>query len=212
MSGMLVMFDGPDGVGKTTQFKLLEAKLQQAGRRVYGTHILGGTPIGEALRMVLFSEAERPPQTNLHVSLAAYYALAAEVTKLRESGVDVLIDRSPLSLIAYQVYGDGLPLEIGKPACDDALSAFRPDAVLLYELPFDQLQARRQQQAATKPSDYFDQQRAEYHQRTVQGYQEAATLYQVWNIDASGSEAEVHEQTVEAITPLLTSQESSSSE
>src|SRR6478609_9484651 len=117
--GKVIMFDGPDGVGKTTQFELAAEALEKQGHKVYKTHILGGTDIGEALRSVMFSTAERPAMTNMHLALAIYYALAAEVEQKRTQGYTVLIDRSPLSLIAFQVYGDGLDEKAGYDACDE---------------------------------------------------------------------------------------------
>jgi len=194
------MFDGPDGVGKTTQFELAAKQLRAEGREVYTTHLLGGTPIGEALRGVLFSEASRPARTNLHVSLAIYYALAEELAGFRKAGTVILVDRSPLSLIAYQVYGDGLDESLGYRACDETLAAFKPDALIVYDAPLAVLSERRT--ARKKAGDYFEAQQLEYHRRTTEGYAAAARKYDSSTIDATGSIEVVHAKTMKLLAGL----------
>ncbi len=197
------MFDGPDGVGKTTQFDLVTEALRAKGHDVYTTHIFGGTPIGEALRTVMFSSAARPANTNLHISLAIYYALAKELEQKRRQGTIILVDRSPLSLIAYQVYGDGLDETLGYAACDKSLEAFKPDKLIVYSAPLETLQNRRTDRQ--KATDYFEQQKEAYHTRTTEGYIAAAARYKATTIDASDSIEDVHKKTTQVIAPLLTS-------
>lgn len=55
LSGKFVVFDGPDGCGKTTQLKTLIAKLDKAGVKVRRLREPGGTPIGEQIRDLLLS-------------------------------------------------------------------------------------------------------------------------------------------------------------
>lgn len=198
--GSLIMFDGPDGVGKTTQFDLAARQLLAAGHDVYSTHLLGGTSIGEALRGVMFSNDSRPPLTNLHLSLAIYYALAEDLAARRAAGTTILVDRSPLSLIAYQVHGDGLDETSGYRACDEALDAFQPDALIVYEAPLKMLSERRS--ARHKAGDYFEAQQLEYHRRTTEGYGVAARKYGATLVDASGSIEAVHSRTMELLATL----------
>jgi dTMP kinase len=199
--GLLLAFDGPDGVGKTTQFKLVADSLRAKGHDVYTTHMLGGTPIGEALRETMFSDLPRPALTNLHISLATYYALAADLAARREAGTIILVDRSPLSLIAYQVYGDGVDETLGYAACDESLKALKPDMLIAYSAPLDTLKSRREDR--NKDTDYFEQQQLDYHERTVEGYTAAASRYGAITIDATGSIESIHEQTMQLIMPRI---------
>ena len=199
--GLLITFDGPDGVGKTTQFELVAQALRDNGHDVYTSHLLGGSPIGETLRQVMFSDNPRPARTNLHLSLAIYYALFAELDVKRQAGTIVLLDRSPLSLIAYQVYGDGLDETIGYQACSDSLEALRPDMIIVYSAPSSVLQERRKDRSKT--TDYFEQQSNDYHARTVEGYIAAVDRYDATIVDADGSIAAVHTRTMDALAPLL---------
>ena len=66
--GLVVAFEGPDGVGKSTQLALASEELVENGWAVHATRNLGGTPIGEDLRKVMLSEHERPAETDFHLS------------------------------------------------------------------------------------------------------------------------------------------------
>src|SRR4051794_34526737 len=55
LSGKFVVFDGPDGCGKTTQLKGLIRKLEEEGVKVRRLREPGGTAIGEQIRELLLS-------------------------------------------------------------------------------------------------------------------------------------------------------------
>ena len=203
-NGLIVYFDGPDGVGKTTQLELASQDLKRQGYNVHSVHTIGGTPIGNLLRDVLFSDNPRPAETNLHIALASQYALAEDVIARRQAGEVILIDRSPLSIVAYQVYGDGLPEAKGIQAAREILDLVKPDLVLLYMAPMDSLQDRRKAQTeAGKKRDHFEKQDNEYHRRTTDGYQVAAETFRPLVLDATGSVDEVHKTTLDAIHSVL---------
>lgn len=197
----LIMFDGPDGVGKTTQLELVAAALQDQDYKVFTSHMLGGSETSEAIRELILSDLPRSAETNLHLSLAAYYALLEVVADKRRQGYIVLIDRSPLSLIAYQVYGDGLDQEGGFTACDQIISAFEPSAVFIYLAPKEQLQNRRRERS--KQLDYFEKLPPDYHMRTLEGYAAAAKRYSTPIIDSAGDIQAVHDRTMELVKSLI---------
>ena len=51
--GRLISFEGPDGAGKSTQIKRLEAFLEARGFPYICSREPGGTPIGEKLRELI---------------------------------------------------------------------------------------------------------------------------------------------------------------
>jgi dTMP kinase len=202
--GLIVYFDGPDGVGKTTQLNLAEQDLKKQGYTVHSVHTIGGTPIGDLLRDVLFSDNDRPAETNLHIALASQHALADDVIRRRDAGEVVLIDRSPLSMIAYQVYGDGLAEQKGYRAAEEILDLIKPDLLLVYMADLDQLLGRRRSQADEgKVRDHFELQDEDYHSRTTEGYKAAIRAFDTTVIDATGSVEVVHAATENAITSVL---------
>jgi len=138
------MIDGLDGVGKTTQIELLAKKYTDAGQAVKTSRINGGTDIGEQLRSVMLGGNPRPANTDLFIAMAMYSALAAQVEQWRlgEKNGLILIDRSPLSLIAYQVYGEQASPELAQQFLDLTLQMFNPSGIIVYDLDAQQALAR----------------------------------------------------------------------
>lgn len=208
MNGLVIAFDGPDGVGKTTQLNLLAESLKQAGHNVHTTRHNGGSPIGEELRKVSLSPVERSAQTDFYISLAMGQALSEEVQERKKRGEIVLIDRSPLAIVAYQAYGG--QLEDKQPvfeACSDLFKSEMIDALVFLDAPQQIIDNRRQQRNTT---DYFESKGEEFHSRVKEGYKAALewlkrtnNAVQVVRADASGEINTIQETIEQAITPLI---------
>jgi dTMP kinase len=202
-NGLIIYFDGPDGVGKTTQLKLAEESLLKNNHKVYVTRTIGGTPIGELLRNVILSDNDRPPETDLHIALASQHALAGDILNRRKQGEIVLIDRSPLSIIAYQIHGDGLQQDKGYTAAQELIELIQPDLSLVYSADNQDLQERRQQRNHHSGSDHFEKQPLEYHERVAEGFKSAAQAFHAKVIDSSCSVEAVHQDTMASIAGLF---------
>lgn len=201
--GLIIYFDGPDGAGKTTQLNLAAEALKKAGHEVVVTRTMGGTPIGEMLREAMLTETNRPTETDLHIAVATQYALADEVTKHRDKGHIVLIDRSPLSIIGYQVYGDGLDADMGREAVDDLLDLFGPNLLIIYQADAKILSKRREIRNKEVQVDYFENKPHDYHKKVAEGFKVAADQFGATVIKADGSIQAVHESTMAKINGLL---------
>lgn len=197
--GLVVMFEGLDGSGKTTQLTMARQELEAAGWPVLATRNLGGTPIGEALREVMLSSTERPPMTDLYTSLAIQEALLEEINQARDAGKIILVDRGPLSLAAYQLYGRS----IGESAwhyVEEGMSRFHPEAIILYETDTDIALARARHIGA---SDYFESKPKTYFDAVAEGYNAAKTRFDVKIIDAGKPIPAVHTETMAIIENAL---------
>ena len=200
------MFDGPDGVGKTTQVRLAKEALSVQGHSTYTTRVHGGTPIGEALRQVSFLDLPRPAGTDLHISLAMYYSLAEELDRHRQAGDICLVDRSPLSIIGYQVFGSGLDAKLGARGAKEALTLVKPDLMICYEAAIELLFERRDErlkQDTTHQTDFFESQSDDYMRRVATGYAEASHTYGALTIGATGTISSIHNATMAHIAKLL---------
>jgi dTMP kinase len=56
--GRLIVLDGPDGAGKSTQVKLLAERLEQCGLRVHLLREPGGTSAGEEIRKLVLEQRQ----------------------------------------------------------------------------------------------------------------------------------------------------------
>jgi dTMP kinase len=199
--GLLIVFEGMDGVGKTTQLQLVEKQLEARGVLVKTKRSPGGTPIGEALRSVLLQDIPRPPMTDLYIALAIQEALHEAIAENRQAGNVILLDRSPLSIAAYQIYGSGIDETLGWNYIDKYMKLLRPDLVIVYTCPPEEALVRAQQKPTA--GDYFESMPLDYFKRVAQGYEAALQRYPSLVIDASKPVESVQAQTMSHIDQLL---------
>ena len=111
LKGRFLVFDGPDGSGKTTQFRRLAAWLTEQGLDVVEVREPGGTPIGEQIRSILLdtANAEMTVCCEMLLYMASRSQLVDElITPARKRGAVVLADRFISSTLAYQGTAGGL--------------------------------------------------------------------------------------------------------
>ncbi|WP_298744672.1 dTMP kinase [uncultured Microbacterium sp.] len=164
-AGLWVTFEGGDGSGKTTQAALLESWLRECGRTVVRTREPGGTDVGNLVRdIVLHHRGEVAPRAEalLYAADRAHH-VATLVRPALARGDVVIQDRYLDSSVAYQ--GAGRVLDAGEIrdlslwAAEGAL----PDVTVLLDL--DPASARRRLDAADKPFDRLEAEKAEFHAR-----------------------------------------------
>ena len=106
MKGRLIVFEGIDGAGKTTQIELLANHLRSNGRKVYRTTEPTESVTGGLLRDALGGVSKRSPG-----EMAALFVLdrifhnvnpVNGFNKMTGDGVDVICDRYYYSSLAYQ--------------------------------------------------------------------------------------------------------------
>src|SRR3954470_15751462 len=111
--GGLIVFEGPEGAGKSTQLRLLADWLGQRGHYVVPVREPGGTIVGDQIRRVLLDPAsDIVPRTEALLFMASRaHPVEREERPALASGATVLVDRFFLSTYAYQGVGRGLPEE-----------------------------------------------------------------------------------------------------
>src|ERR1700735_280853 len=105
-----IVFDGPDGCGKSTQVRLLGAALEQRGQSVLLVRDPGTTSIGEQIRAILLDPAHK--EMGMRCEMLLYMAARAQmmtqiILPALEEGKIVICDRFVSSTLAYQLGGDG---------------------------------------------------------------------------------------------------------
>jgi len=201
--GLLIVFDGIDGAGKTTQLEQAQAKLAAEGWPLYTGRNLGGTPIGEELRQVILSPLPRPETANLYISVAIQEALVGAIESERALGKIILMDRGPLSLAAYEIYGSRLDSDLAWKHVEDGMSKLAPELTIIYDADVETALRRTRQKPGE--ADYFESKSPDYFERVAEGYREAAKRYDktCLIIDAGQPIEAVHEQTMKAIREVL---------
>src|SRR5262245_36448820 len=112
--GLFITFEGPDGSGKSTQVRILAARLRAAGHRVFETAEPGGTPIGMQIRRVLLDQQNR--EMCATTELLLMFACRAQnveqwILPALGEGQIVISDRFTDSSVVYQGMARGLGAE-----------------------------------------------------------------------------------------------------
>jgi dTMP kinase len=113
--GRFITFEGPEGSGKTTQLKLLAARLRSEGHDVVETHEPGGTAIGQQIRKILLdpaSSALRPTAELLLMFASRAQNVDEIILPALAAGKIVLCDRFTDSTLAYQGAARGLGADV----------------------------------------------------------------------------------------------------
>jgi dTMP kinase len=107
--GRLLVLEGLDGAGTTTQAALLAERLRAEGRRVHVTAEPSGGPIGALIRQILKGRIDGGGKRPFDPwALALLFAAdrrdhhAAEIASKLQDGIDVVCDRFTTSSLAYQ--------------------------------------------------------------------------------------------------------------
>jgi len=176
MNGIVVSFEGLDGVGKSTlayEFQRhVQADLRFAGRVVKVTSDLAGTALGMQLKLAILDDSVAlAPWTELHLFLAVRAHLVDYVLRplVVQRDAIVIMDRFVDSTVAYQGYGRQLPWdiidrlneEIVGPQCWPAVT------FLIDGDPVKLAQERRDRGAV---GDNIERESPEFYQRVRRGY------------------------------------------
>lgn len=219
-TGLFLVFDGPEGSGKSTQLGLLRGKFEEIHRPVLMVRDPGHTRIGEEVRSILLN----PHNDDMAMRCEMLLYMAARAQMMSETilpalaqGQTVISDRFVSSTLAYQGGGDGLtPADI-RAVADIAIKHRWPDLTIILDLPVDVSSARVkpkfllpfpaniQDAAAQAVKDRIEQRPREYHEQVRQNYLAQAKAdparYKVINADRLPDA--VHTDIWSAVAPLL---------
>ncbi|MEA2706101.1 MAG: dTMP kinase [Gemmatimonadaceae bacterium] len=159
--GKLIVFEGAEGAGKTTQIRILADRLTKAGVSYASVREPGGTPVGDEIRdIVLHQDEELTAATEALLFMASRAELIARqiIPSLEKQDV-VLVDRFFLSTYAYQIVGRGLPEPEVRAANRLATAGLVPDLTLLLDVHvshgLDRADARGKRDRIERSGDDF---------------------------------------------------------
>jgi dTMP kinase len=186
VTGRLIVFEGGEASGKSTQAALLAGRLG-----AILTREPGGTRVGRALRALVLDPAagNLDPRAEALVMLADRAQHVAEIIgPALAQGADVVSDRFSGSTLAYQGHARGLDLAELARLSAWATGGVEPDLVILLDVAADVAVSR-----LGRELDRMEQAGAEFHRRVVEGYHALAAADPVrWCVvDGSGTPDQV---------------------
>jgi dTMP kinase len=145
VTGYFISFEGGDGVGKSTQVRLLGDWLaERTGREVVLTREPGGTALGQVLRdAVLHGDHVDPRAEALLYAADRAHHVATLVRPALERGAVVVTDRYLDSSVAYQGAGRELEPDDVEGLSTWATRGLLPDVTVLLDLDADAAARRR---------------------------------------------------------------------
>lgn len=208
--GHFITFEGIDGTGKSTQFRLLVEHLRRRGMTVCATREPGGTETGEKVRSILL--ASKTHKLSPLAELALIYAARAQhldevVKPALARGEIVVSDRYNDSSFAYQGYGRQLGVEVVGAFDRVVCGATQPDLTILLDLEPRAALERAQGRETRRNSRHgrFEAQGLAFHRRVRRGYLELARRKprRVKLVRAGRPAAVVHAEVAELVARSL---------
>ncbi|HEX4490792.1 MAG TPA: dTMP kinase [Acidimicrobiia bacterium] len=198
--GAFIVLEGGEGSGKSTQARLLAARVLASGFEVVETFEPGGTPRGAALRAALLDD-DTPLDAHAELLMMAAdraQHVAEVVAPALARGAVVVCDRFSPSTLAYQGVGRGIGVDVV-----DAIDALvvrdaRPDVVIVLDVPDAVARARR-----PDARDRLERAGDEFHSVVRAAYRDLAAARGWIVVDGSAEPPAVAELVWSAVAPHL---------
>ncbi|HCO92554.1 MAG TPA: dTMP kinase [Phycisphaerales bacterium] len=199
LQGKLIVLDGPDGCGKSTQAELLVKWLEGEDVPTSRFRDPGDTAIGEKIREILLNPEHlaMDTRTELLLYMAARAQLWAEkIAPALNENHCVILDRWLSSTCAYQGFAGGFGADKVIGIATDCLERVWPDLTIILDVDLKTAAGRLKRQL-----DRMEAKGDGYHQKVREGFlQLAEEQKNVLVVDAAAGVETVHKKILELIS------------
>lgn len=203
-----ITIEGVDGAGKSSCFPKLLSALNAAGFEVVQTQEPGGSELGSRLRLEIKNTAMEQQTAALLAFAARSEHLAQKIKPALQQGKAVISDRFTDSTFAYQGGGDGYSWDSIEALEQLVHSDCHPDLTILFDLPVEVAEARREKRLTINPDqaqDKFDNKPIEWFEKVRSAYlrrfEENPQRFSL--IDASGTMEQVAKQVEKVVERFM---------
>ncbi|TYB92616.1 MAG: dTMP kinase [Kosmotoga sp.] len=194
---MFISFEGIDGSGKSTQFRLFKKYLERENEDFVVIREPGSTRAGEDIREILLhKDYNLCPESELLLFLASRAQIVREIiVPSLQKGKVVIADRFLDSSLAYQAYGRGLPVELVKSINSFVVDECLPDLTFLIDISARKAIKRKQKNTR---NDKIEIEGKEFFEKVRKGYLKIAeeNRNRVYIFDGEKSPNTLHEEIV----------------
>lgn len=199
--GKFVTIEGCEGVGKSTQLRLLSSYCAEQSIPAYFTREPGGCEVAEKIRAVILdpSLSDMTDMTELLLYCAARRQHTEQVIlPTLARGVTVFCDRYTDSTAAYQGYARGIDLSIVDMLADVAKAGVHIDCTVFLDVPPDAGFARK---GGAQADDRLERESMEFHRKVYDGFRALCEREpeRFVRIEARGSKNDTHGEIVAAL-------------
>lgn len=205
MNGKFIVFEGPDGSGKTTILKKVNEVLTNQGYKVNVFREPGGTKISEKIRDIIIDNdnKEMSDKTEALLFAASRAQLVEEKFKpLLNKGEIIFSDRYVLSSLTYQGVGRKLGIKEVQAINNFATSGIKPDITIFFDIDYKEALLRKR---ANFSADRLENEDFQFHKDIFDAYLDMAEKFKedIVKIDASLSIDEVTDNVLSLIYKIL---------
>ena len=205
MNGKLIVFEGPDGSGKTTILKNVNQKLTEQDYDIRVVREPGGTEISEKIREIIIDNDNINMAAKTESLLFAASRAQLVEEKIRpglENGEIILCDRFVLSSLLYQGVGRDLGIDEVKKINDFATGDINPDLTIFFNIDYKTALIRKR---ANFSPDRLENEEFDFHKKIFDAYLDIAEKYKddIKQVDATRSIDEVSSDVLKLIKDLL---------
>jgi len=206
LAGRFIVFEGPDGSGKSTQLTRFLAACRASGLDPAEVREPGGTEVGERIRAALLDHLDHE-EMSLRCEMLLYMASRAQLCEQKimpalAEGRLVVADRFVSSTLAYQGAGGGLPEDEILDAARIATKDLKPDAVIIFDVDEHTAAGRMNPLLRGDDLDRMEAKGAEFHRKVRAGYlhQIESAPHRCLRVDGTGCEDTVWEEFLGVLT------------
>ena len=201
MKGKFITFEGCEGVGKSTQIRLLQEYFRNNNIKAVFTREPGGVRICETIRGVILNKefTEMSPICESMLYAASRAQLVGEViVPALNAGKIVLCDRYVDSSYAYQGYARGIGIDKIEEINSVATIGAIPDLTIFLDLSPREAFRRK---GGRDSNDRMENEKIEFHEKVYLGYKAVAERYpdRVVSISPRGSKIETHQAIIKVL-------------
>ena len=175
--GSFIVFEGPDGSGKTTICDIVCQKLKDKGFDIVHTREPGGIDIAEQIRAVILDPKNTAMDSRTEALLYAASRrqhLVEKVIPAINDGKIVICERFVYSSLAYQGKARGIGYEGVKAINDFAIEGCKPDITIYLDVDEKTGQSRINGRGN---KDRLDAESINFHHLVNEGYKEIISLF-----------------------------------
>lgn len=199
---LFIVFDGPEGAGKSTQALMLYHYLKKKGYDCVLTREPGGTKVAEMVRKIILS-----PKLNITplAELLLYEASRAQhIAEVIRPNLDknkiVISDRFADASVVYQGYARGLGIKMVEQLNKLVVGDIRPDVTFILDISPEKGLSRVKNR--TSVVDRLENETLSFHKKIRQGYKKLAKYrknYYIINVE-NKTQTQVHNQIIKILT------------
>lgn len=205
--GLFIVFEGPDGAGKTTILEKVREELKFRGVKCIATREPGGIVISEKIRSIILDKENTTMDGRTEALLyaaARRQHLIEKVIPALEEGTMVLCDRFVLSSLAYQGFARGIGIDEVMTINEFAIDGYMPDMTIYFDINPEEAM-KRIMANSDREVNRLDLENINFHNKVQEGYKKLINSYEynIRVIDGAKAIEEVFKSAIDVIDSIL---------